>query len=77
MKKYLITTGQLDAILIALGAADYPNLKEEVMSLRPIESLTDGAIYEIIKASTNVEGKYMLPFSFAHEIESIILGETK
>ncbi len=87
MKKYLITQTQLEdtqALVrwLCFGEcrvtprAILPSSEVVAMleSLQPIEPLSDKAIFEIVNNSAFVEGKYMLPFSFAREIEAHITG---
>ena len=74
MKKYLIDQDQMTYLLRILRC--YPLMHEELKKLKPIEQLSDKAIFEIVNNSAFVEGKYMLPFSFAREIEAHIIGGT-
>jgi len=76
MKKYIITEAQVQRMQQLADAFELGSIQQVIDALKPIEQLSDKAIFEIVNNSAFVEGKYMLPFSFAREIEAHIIGET-
>jgi len=76
MKKYIITEAQVQRMQQLADAFELGSIQQVIDALKPIEQLSDKAIFEIVNNSAFVEGKYMLPFSFAREIEAHIIGGT-